>query len=84
MRTIKKKSREKVEEAERQEEGETTMEVADDGTVAMPPDTLDGALEGETVVTFREEPEEEAKPEEEVSEEAVKKLKKKKIEEEGI
>lgn len=81
MKTIKKKSREKIEEAERQEEEEATMEVADDGTVPMPPDTLDGQGT-ETVVTFRE-PEEEAEPEE-VEEDPVKRLKKKKIEEEGI
>ncbi|VDI43750.1 coiled-coil and C2 domain-containing protein 2A [Mytilus galloprovincialis] len=79
MKTIKKKSREKIEEAERQEEEEATMEVADDGTVPMPPDTLDGQGT-ETVVTFRE-PEEEAEPEE-VEEDPVKRLKKKKIEEE--
>lgn len=82
MKTIKKKSREKVEEAERLEEEEATMEVADDGTIPMPPDTLDEA-QTETVVTFRDEPEEEEPATEEVVEDSVKKLKKKKIESEG-
>lgn len=79
MKTIKKKSREKVEEAERLEEEEATMEVGDDGTIPMPEEMLDGGP-SETVVTFREEPEE-AIPEE-VVDESVKRLKKKKIESE--
>jgi len=79
MKTIKKKSRE---EAERQEEEEAALEVAEDGTVPTIPDVVYEVPVGEAVVPYGEEPsEDEAKPEEE--EETVKKLEKKKVEEEG-